>query len=260
MEMIYFACMKYLTRTRIANNIICEVAFPARQQGRIALVCGGAPGTPPSKKVLEFLASKGYVAFGMRYRGTWESEGSFLTHSPAKDVEDFIKYLGEHKRIIDAWSQKKIAVKIKYIDLFGGSFGGPAVLLNSTHKKVRKVIALAPVIDFRVSGEGETFEDFVRFAHEGFGGAYRTKKKKDWNKLLRTDFYNPITMTDQIDPKKCFILQALDDDVCPVECVRALQEKIPVTVYYKPKGGHLSTRYIIHQFFWKKIEAFLQKK
>jgi pimeloyl-ACP methyl ester carboxylesterase len=252
--------MKYLIRTRLAQDIICEVAFPDRQQGKIALVCGGAPGTPPNKMVLEFLASKGYVAFGIRYRGTWESEGSFLSHSPAKDTKDIIDYLVEKKGIVDAWSGEKIPLKIKYIDLFGGSFGGPAVLLNSKHNKVRKVIALAPVIDFRVSGEGETFEDFVRFSHSGFGDAYRVKNKSDWNKLLLTDFYNPITMLDHIDPQKCFVIQALDDDVCPPENVKKLLSQISIQTYFKPKGGHLGTSNIPQLFFWKKIDRFLHKK
>lgn len=251
--------MKYLTRTRLAKDIVCEVAFPQRQRGKVAIVCGGAPGTPPNKKVLEFLALKGYVAFGMRYRGTWESEGSFLSESPAKDVADVIDYLVKHKVIVDAWSGEKIDLKIKHIDLFGASFGGPAVLLNSKHPKVRKVIAMAPAIDFRVSGEGETFEDFVRFSQMGFGGAYRAKNKSDWKKLLKTDFYNPLTMTEKINPVKCFVVQALDDDVCPPECLRELEAKISVATYYKKKGGHLSITYITHKFFWKKIEKFLQK-
>lgn len=252
--------MKHLTRTRIAKDIICEVAFPDRQQGKVALVCGGAPGTPPSKKVLNFLASKGYVAFGIRYRGTWESEGNFLSHSPAKDVEDAIDYLVKHKSIVDVWNNKKIDIRIKYIDLFGASFGGPAVLLNSKNMYVRKVIALVPVIDFHHCGPAETFEEYIRFSEAGFGGVYRVKHKSDWKKLLRPDFYNPITMTHHIDSKKVFIIQTLDDDVCLAENTKALQKLLPVAVYYKPKGGHFGSGQLTHKFYWRKIEQFLRKK
>lgn len=252
--------MDHLIRTRIAKDIICEVAFPARQQGRVAIVCAGAPGSPFKKEVLLFLASKGYVAFGMRYRGTWESEGSFLKRSPAEDVNDIIDYLVKHKSIIDAGSNIKKPVKLKMVDLFGASFGGPAVLLNSKHKKVRRVIAISPVIDWRNCGLGEPFEDYVQFSQMGFGGAYRVENKKDWNKLLRKDFYNPITMLNQIDSSKCFIIQTIDDDSCPVENVQALQKEIATTVYYKPKGGHLGVSKIPHKFFWRKIEHFLRKK
>lgn len=252
--------MKHLIRTRIANDIICEVAFPARQQGRVALVCPGAPGSPFKNEVLTFLASKGYVAILMRYRGTWESGGTFLEHPPTKDVTDIIDYLVKKKSIVDAWNNEKIAIKIKYIDLFGASFGGPAVLLNSKHPKVRKVIALAPVIDWRNCGAGETFESYVQFSEVGFGGAYRVKNKRDWNKFLQKDFYNPITMLDKINPKKCFIIQTLDDDSCPVENVEALEKLLPISIYYKQKGGHLGVRYILHKFYWRKTEAFLRKK
>lgn len=256
----YTEFMKYLIRTRLAKNIICEVAFPERQQGKVALVCAGAPGSPFKKEVLEFLASKGYVALAPRYRGTWESGGIFLEHPPTKDIEDVIEYLAKNKLVVNVLTGEKILLKVKYIDLFGASFGGPAVLLNSKNNKVRKVIAMAPVIDWRNCGAGETFEDYVRFSIEGFVGAYRVRNKNDWKKLLRTDFDNPITMLDKIDSKKCFIIQAQDDDSCPVENVVAFQELLPtLSVYYKPKGGHLGVSKIPHKFFWRKIEKFLKE-
>jgi pimeloyl-ACP methyl ester carboxylesterase len=251
--------MDYLIRTRLAKDIVCEVAMPERQTGRVAVVCGGAPSLPPGEKVLRFLAAEGYVALGMRYRGTWESEGSFLEKSPSADVADIITELTRTKKIKDLSTGEDIALKIKHLDLFGGSFGGPAVLLNSRNKHVRKVVALAPVIDFGKCGPGETFSDYVQFSREAFGGAYRVQKKSDWQKLLRPDFYNPITMTGEIAAKKCFVIQALDDDVCLSSNTRALQEILPeVTIYYKPKGGHMGTRKILHRFYWKKIAAFLK--
>lgn len=251
--------MKNIIRTRLAKDIVCEVAFPERQQGKVALVCSGAPTLPPHHNILNYLASKGYVAIGMRYRGTWESDGNFLEYSPAKDVVDCIEDLVKKKKVTDLLTKETIAVKVQYIDLFGGSFGGPAVLLNSKNKHVRKVIALAPVVDWNTLGPVETFEEYRRYSEEGYGGAYRVKKKSDWNKLLRKDFYNPITMLDKIDPKKCFILQAKDDDSCPVESLVAFQKLLPTKVYYKPKGGHFGNKKLLKKFFWKKIEQFLRK-
>jgi dipeptidyl aminopeptidase/acylaminoacyl peptidase len=250
--------MKYLLRTKISKNIVCEVALPERQTGKVALVCGGAPSLPPSKNVLPFLASQGYVAFGIRYRGTWESEGTFLQKAPTQDVLDVIDYLVKHKKITDAWSGEKIAIKIKHFDLFGGSFGGPAVLLASKHKAVRKVVAMTPVVDFNKDGEGETFEQFVQYATEVFGGVYRPKSHKDWDKLRGNKFYNPITMLDQIDEKKCFVIQTKDDDVCPADNLRNLVALKKIAVYYKPKGGHLGVSSLQKKFYWNKVATFLK--
>jgi pimeloyl-ACP methyl ester carboxylesterase len=249
---------KFLIRTRVAKDIVCEVAMPARQTGKVAIVCPGAPAAPVRREVLDFLAAQGYVAFGMRYRGTWESGGIFLKNSPAKDVTDIIDYLAKEQSIIDAWTEQKVPVRFRYADLFGGSFGGPAVLLNSQHKKVRKVVALAPVVDWSKAGEDERFEDFVRFSKEGFGGVYRPAKHSDWQKFLQNDFYNPITMQGKIDPERCFIVQALDDTVCPADNIRNLVAECKIAVYYKPKGGHLGTRSIVQKFFWNKIADFLE--
>jgi pimeloyl-ACP methyl ester carboxylesterase len=252
--------MEYLLRTKIAKDIVCEVALPERQTGKVALVCGGAPSLPPSKNVLPFLAAQGYVAFGIRYRGTWESGGTFLQKPPTQDVLDVIEHLLKRKNITDAWSGKKIAIKIKHFDLFGGSFGGPAVLLASKNKHVRKVVAMTPVVDFNKDGAWESFEDFVRYAGIGFGGAYRLKGSKDWEKLRRQDFYNPITMLDQIDERKCFVIQTKDDDVCPAENLCNLVALKKIAVYYKPKGGHLGVSSLQKKFYWNKVDKFLRTR
>jgi pimeloyl-ACP methyl ester carboxylesterase len=200
------------------------------------------------------------VAFGIRYRGTWESGGTFLQDAPTKDVLDVIEHLLKHKSITDAWSEEKIAIRVKHFDLFGGSFGGPAVLLASKHKSVRKVVVITPVVDFNKDGEGEPFEKFVAYATEVFGGVYRTKNQKDWDKLRGHKFYNPITMLGQIDEKKCFVIQTKDDNVCPADNLRNLVAFKKIAVYYKPKGGHLGVSSLQKKFYWNKVQKFLRTR
>ncbi len=185
----------YPIRTRFAGDIVAEVLFPTKQTGKVAVIANGAPSSPCKKERLLFLADRGYVVVFPRYRGTWESTGSFLEHSPAKDIRDVILELTKKKAITDVATGKAYPVRVLAVHLFGNSFGGPAVLLNTDLSIVKKVIAISPVLDWSKLGEAEPFDFFVQFSQDGFGGAYRSKNKTDWYKLRDTDFYNPIAHT-----------------------------------------------------------------
>jgi len=247
-------------RTRFAKDIVAEVMFPEKQTRKIAIIASGLPSSPVKKETLQFLAAQGYVAIFPRYRGTWESEGNFLEHSPTKDIEDVITDLVKRHSILDLATNEKKSVRVSAVHLFGGSFGGPAVLLNTRIPIVKKVIAFAPVLDWSVDGADEPFDFFVRFSCEAFGGAYRVKHIKDWQKLIKTDFYNPIAHTAKIDGKKVFIIHSKDDTNVPYEPVIPFAQKTGATYYLKPKGGHRSFAYMSHKFYWKKIGKFLQTK
>lgn len=250
--------MEYLIRTRFAKDIVAEVALPLRQSGKVAILATGLPSLPPKKGVLEFLADHGYVAIAFRYRGTWESSGVFLEKSPARDIADIIDALKKEGRIEDLFSGEKIPIKLSAVHLFGSSFGGPAALLNSGHRLVKKVIALSPVIDWSAEGLDEPFDFFIRFTEQAFGDAYRPKGKKDWQKLLSDDFYNPLSRKAEINGKKIFILHAEDDRAVPFEPLLSFAEKTGAYYYLKPKGGHLGFSVLTHKFYWKKIQHFLK--
>lgn len=250
----------YPIRTRFAKTIVAEVMFPKKQTGKVAIIAIGLPSSPSKNKVLQFLAGQGYVVIFPRYRGTWESEGNFLEKSPAQDIYDVISNLTKHKVIKDLFSGETKRVRVTAIHLFGSSFGGPAVLFNSQLPIVKKIIAISPVIDWKKEGEDEPFDFFVRFTKECFGSAFRTRHQKDWQKLIKTDFYNPIQHTSSIDGKKTFIIHTKDDKVVPYEPLMPFAEKTCSAYYLKPKGGHLSISHLTHLFYWKKISRFLNKK
>lgn len=251
---------QHLIRTRLAKQIIAEVAMPERQSGKVAIVVSGLPTTPPRRDVLDFLATKGYVVFSIRYRGTWESEGYFLQKSPKQDVKDAIDDIVKSKSFLNLETREKVKIQVRRIHLFGGSFGGPAVLLNSAHKSVDKAVAIAPVIDWQGLGPAEPFNFFVRFTQDGYGDAYRLKQQSDWQKLLQPNFYNPVTDTQFIDPKKCFIIHNKDDVNILFKPVEEFVEKHAIEHYFKPRGGHIGTSSLPRLFFWHKIERFLRSK
>lgn len=247
------------TRTSFAQDIIADVFLPEKQTGKIAILAGGLPSSPTKSDTLRFLSALGYVAIFFRYRGSWESKGNFLKHSPAKDIEDIISDLKTKKKLYDVFSQKFTPIKVSSIHLFGSSFGGPAVILNSKNPLVKKVIALSPVLDWQTLENGsEPSSSHFRFIEEGYGGAYRVEKNRDWKKLLRPDFYNPLTCTHQIDGKKVMIIHAKDDTIVSHTTLDPFAQTTGATFYLKPKGGHFGLRDMTQKFLWKKIAIFLR--
>jgi pimeloyl-ACP methyl ester carboxylesterase len=252
--------MKHLIRTRFGKDIVAEVQIPERQTGKIAILASGLPSTPPKRSVFDFLCHQGYVVIAFRYRGTWESGGVFLQESPAKDVELVVSELIKSGGIMDFYNQTTLPIKVKTIHLFGTSFGGPAVLLNSHLPLVSKVIALSPVLDWNEESEAEPFDFFVRFTREAFGSAYRLSSEKIWQKLLNSEIYDPIKSHQSIQGKKVFIIGASDDEVTPSSLIPEIAALTGARYYIKPKGGHLGMSQMIQKFYWNKIEDFLKKK
>ena len=115
--------MKSFTlRTRFKKEIVAEFVPPSRHSRKAIIFCGGMPGIPAKKELLLFFAKKNYWIFFPRYRGSWESGGSFLKLSPEQDILDIIDGLPRGFR--DLWSGKTMRVKPEKVYLFGSSFGG----------------------------------------------------------------------------------------------------------------------------------------
>ena len=149
-------------RARFARDIVAEIVLPIRQTGRVAIFVSGLPSSPNKKSLLQFLASQGYVAIFPRYRGTWESDGFFLERSPAQDIRDVIDDLTKNKGFTDIATGEFQKIKVSAIHLFGTSFGGPAIILNSHLSIVKKIIALAPVLDWHSVEKTEPQKQYIR--------------------------------------------------------------------------------------------------
>jgi dipeptidyl aminopeptidase/acylaminoacyl peptidase len=213
------------------------------------------PSYPGKSAVPEFLSKKGYWVFIPRYRGTWESGGSFLKISPHRDVLDIIDQLPRGFK--DLWSGKDYKIVRPEIYLIGSSFGGPAVMLASRDPRVRKAIALSPVTDWRTSSKTESVQKLIASTQAMFGNAYRGAKK-DWSKLRSGAFYNPAHEATSIDGKKLLIIHAKDDMVVQVKTSIAFAHATGARLILLPRGGHFGTSDTMRPKFWNMIRHFLK--
>lgn len=248
----------YTLRARFKKDIVCEFLPPriAGPSKKVIILCGGMPGIPSQKNLLFFLIRKGYWVFLPRYRGSWESGGSFLAKSPHQDILDIIDQFPNG--FTDLWNNKKYKIKPGEIYIIGSSFGGPAALLASLDKRVAKVIAISPVIDWRIKSRTESLGWLGKFTRLAFGNGYRFTRK-NWSKLKNGKFYNPIAYAKNMDGKKIFIIHAKDDKIVSYRPTKKFASITNSQLLLLKKGGHLGLSIITLPKFYKKISKFFKR-
>ncbi len=246
-----------ICRTRFKKEIVTEFVTPSNKKSRkVMIFCSGIPSVPCKDDVLEFWAKKGYWTFFPRYRGTWESEGTFLATSLEQDILDVIDSLSSH--FTDYWSGKSYQVQPKSVVVVGSSFGGPAAILASRDPRVNKSICISPVVDWQAEDKSEPLDELYVFLREAYGCAYRLNRQS-WNKLAKGNFYNPARHIEEINGQKIMIFHAKDDDIVKIKPVVKFASKTGAHFIVLNKGGHLSSSMLMNNRYYRKVEKFLKE-
>ncbi|HXH49017.1 MAG TPA: alpha/beta fold hydrolase [Terriglobia bacterium] len=246
-------------RTRFKKEIVAEFLPPARlgKRHKIIILCDGMPSVPTKQPLAEFLARRGYWVFYPRWRGAWESGGNFLERSPVEDIADVITGIRKGRIRESAFGQE-FRVNPDSILVIGGSFGGAAAILSSLDRRVKKVIANCPVVDWSMLREEQEKEtsnkSYPAYIREAFGNGYRLTDS-NWNKLLRGDFYNPAHHIKELTAAKIMMFHAKDDPYIPWKQVDGFARRAGIKLNLLARGGHLSTSKTV-QKFWPRIKRF----
>jgi len=247
-----------ILRTRFKRRIVAEFLPPIRErkEQRVIILCDGMPSIPRKQPLMEFLAGKGYWVFYPRYWGAWESGGAFLERSPHLDILDVIDALPRGFREL-AFGER-FTLKPDEIFVIGGSFGGAAAILSSLDRRVKRVIANCPVVDWTILAEAEKAEtsnpSYAAYIREAFGHGYRLTDR-NWRKLRSGKFYNPAYHADEIDPTKIMMFHAKDDPNVPYKSVSNFAKRTGVKLNTLQRGGHVSTDWVVRKY-WGRIEKF----
>jgi pimeloyl-ACP methyl ester carboxylesterase len=245
-------------RTRFKKEIVAEFLPPARssKQQKVIILCDGMPSIPRKQSLVEYLSAKGYWVFYPRWRGAWESGGQFLEHSPHQDILDIIGELP--KGISELAFGRTFHCSPDKIFVIGGSFGGAAAILCSLDRRIKKVIANCPVVDWAILRQEQKKEtsnsSYPAYIRAAFGNGYRLSAK-NWNKLHGGVFYNPAYHLQELTASKIFIFHAKDDPYIPWKVVDSFARRAGIRLKLLSRGGHLKTEYVV-QRYWSTIERF----
>lgn len=247
--------MSYTLRALIKKEIVTEFVLPrSLRSNKVIILLGGLPGYPSKRELMFWLAAKGYWVFLPRYRGTWESGGRLFNKSPQLDVLDLISVFTSG--FVDLWNNKKYQIKNPKVSLIGSSFGGTAAILASTDKRVRRAVAISPVVDWLSKEPSvEPLPKLQKFMVLAFGYGYRLAAD-GWQKIKTGNFYNPISVVKTLNKNKIYLIAAQDDEVVPISATKKFVRELGCQFTFLRKGGH--SLKIRRADIWKRIEEFLK--
>ena len=246
----------FALRTRIKKEIVTEFLPPKVRSNKVIVLCGGLPGYPSRTDLMFALAKRGYWVFVPRYRGSWESSGKLFAKSPHQDILDLIDQLPRGFR--DLGSDRIHKIRNPRVYLVGSSFGGPAVLLASKDPRVKKVLALSPVVDWRAENRDAPITQMGRSVATEFGEGYRVAPR-GWERLGAGKLYNPALALNLIDGKKILIIHAKDDDTVGFAPTKKFARDTGCTLLPLRTGGHLGLGLLEKPKFWKITKKFFGK-
>lgn len=246
----------YTFRTRFAKEIVAEFLPPARaaKKQRVILLCDGAPSIPNKKEMLRFFSQKGFWTFHIRYRGSWESDGKFLARSPHLDLLDVIRQLP--RGFTEYWNNQRFKVAPDEIYVIGASFGGATAVISSLDKRINKVVAVSPLLDWQKPGPNEPYPKMIRFFKQAFGNSYRLHPQA-WDRLKSGKFFNPVNHVNEIDGHKVLLIHAKDDRTCPYPITKKFAIQTGSKLVTLPRGDHLSSLIMLKPRFYKLFLKFI---
>jgi pimeloyl-ACP methyl ester carboxylesterase len=216
------------------------------------------PSVPRKQPLAEFLARQGYWVFYPRYRGAWESGGTFLETSPHLDVLQVIA--GWSREFRELAFGRRFRLRADEVFVVGGSFGGAAAILCSLDPRVDKAVANCPVVDWAILPGEQKKEtsnpNYAAYIRAAFGHGYRLPDK-NWNKLFGQKFFNPMYHASEVTASKVLMFHAQDDPVIPYRSVQKFARLTGVRLKLLRRGGHLSTDWIVRKY-WRQIRGFFE--
>ena len=245
-------------RTRFKKEIAAEFLPPSRaiKKQKVIILCDGMPSIPRKQSLAGFLAAKGFWVINPRYRGAWESGGEFLAKSPHEDILNVLDEFPKELEEIAFGQRFRLAPDQVFV--IGGSFGGAAAILLSLDRRVTRVVANCPVVDWSILDTAEKAEtanaNYAEHIRQAFGSAYRLSDA-NWNKLRSGTFYNPWQHRSEISGSKLMMFHAKDDLNVPYERTRLFAELTGATLKSLMRGGHISTDYVVRKY-WGQIRKF----
>lgn len=241
------------------KGILTEFAFlEGTIPNHAVIMCEGLPVVPKRQEAIEFLADQGYLVFYPRYRGTWESDGEFLTQDPVEDISLLVELINSGK-ITELYNNKTFAFDIEKISVIGTSFGGSIALEAASINNVNKIVALSPVVDYKKFNTQYPEEDLKHtgeFIERAFSNCYRYSKK-NWQRMLDGLVIDVSQALTDENVKKIMVFQCEDDTSVNHVPVAEYAEKYNLTYKQFKTGGHFSFSRI-NERNWKLIFDWLK--
>ncbi len=194
----------------------------------------------------------GYNVFAPKYRGTYQSHGTFLEENPVEDFTAYLKQLQDGKAT-NLWDESTVEYEINNLVLIGSSFSGGITLSLTMKAVVDKAILLAPVIDYEAF-DGQDLEHLTQFVRRAFQHVIRLDFNDLTEKITGYDDCNPSAYKHAIDTPT-LVLHGDQDQTVPIEHSKSFSDEQNMVQHVRVQGvDHSSTDLLAEQqATWQKF-------
>jgi len=199
------------------EEIFAHIDLPDKFNYKAIIFCQKFPGNNEKDELISSFASEGYIVMQPKYLGTGKSEGLI-------SIENFLETIKKSKDFLltgnaeDLKSKEKIKWETREIILMGVSFGASLALISGAKdERIKKVIALSPIIDFKEHGknpeipEADYFQLYNLIA-ENHKAALKGFNFDDWYKVCSgQSCLNPIEYFNSLKEKEILFIHGKQD-------------------------------------------------
>ena len=247
--------MIYRGRTK---DIVFEFSPSTGEIKGVIILCEGLPAVPKQKELISFLSSRNYFIVYPRYKGTWESNGKFLSESPVNDLEEIMNLL-KKREITELYSNKTFSIDTDNIIIIGSSLGGSIALSCSKNNLASKIVVFSPIVNFSAHNDKNQEQDLIwleKFVRKAFGMGYRYKRE-DWVNMTKGLIFNPPQEIEKDRAKDILVIFGKQDTEIDFKKIENYTEKNKIETICLKDEGHLSFSKI-SQEIWDKVFDWLK--
>ena len=254
MTLAAFSCERLLlrfgeVRTQIYLSVSAARAFRRGEPTDVLVMCYGCPSHPfdHSAALMGEYLEAGYALAYPEYLGTWGSGGA-CTLENAVDTVGMVQEGLHSGEAMEIRHREFLSWRVRRIALFGASFGGSVALVAAARFMPDAVVAVSPVIDWRLHGSGPEREEDLSATYEvieqGYANLWRIDRQTyDDLRLGRLDL-NPIDHAERLSRIPALFVHADDDTQVSNRNTRVLAERMrehgaPHRFDFPERGGHL---------------------
>ena len=253
--------MKNLLSTAYYGSIFFDYILQDRLADAIVLL-PSLPSHNSYENQIKFWFEKGYHVFMPCYRGTYQSNGKFLSKNIVEDILDFVDEM--NKGVVkNLWDGKKSEFRINKKILVAGGFSGAfACGIAAKSDLFSHLILASPIWDFEShNSEGNELDldallDFIR---KSYKNCYRFNFKSLKKAVVKCKEAHPNYYLPRLLESKFPILVFHDpnDKNVSFAKTKSVVEKVPNATLIEHYLGHgLSGDPI--PVFWKDVDKFIK--
>lgn len=219
------------------------------------------PGFPSANNyddLMRYLYDQGFHVFTIRYRGSYQSKGTFLEKDPVIDLLNFIEHAKKGKTI-SLWDGQEFSFQTKQNILSASSFGG-AVAAGTLAQTTffDKAIFFAPVWDFSEHNKiypEQDLQHLTQFTKKAFQNCYRftfddiQKEIEKYPSMSKNNFLKKINTP-------ILVFHGLQDNTVRIEHTKnACEQNTNITCLEHP-FGHGPKKELLEKYA-KQVNSFL---